>query len=90
MLPVEHVGGGGDVLWKLIRNIQFLVLNKVRDKLGAGLPVIELSERKECRSDSSANELFDLPLIDGGDEEGPVGVVDDSEVLLKLKDMFKD
>jgi len=88
-LPLEDVRGGGDDFWQLVGLSQFLVLEEVRDELGAPIPLVELGIGQLGRAERGADELEDAALVLGGEEKLSVGVIDNLKLSLVLQDVLK-
>lgn len=63
LLPAEHARRRGDVLGQLVRRVERLVVDQLRDVLRTRVPVLELRHRGEGRPDRRAHELRVVALV---------------------------
>lgn len=89
LLPAGDVGGGGDALGELVGRVELLVLDELAEALGALLVVVEFEEAELGGADGGADELVDLALVLGEEEE--LAVLPDVllELLLELDHMLQ-
>jgi hypothetical protein len=88
-LPACDVGGGGDAAGELIRRVELLILYELAEALGALLVVVEFEEAELGGADGGADELVDLALVLGEEEELAVLADVLLELLLELDDVLQ-
>ena len=74
----------------MIRHGQLLILQVVRNELGAVLIVVELGEGQLGWADRRADELILTTLVLRRQEKLPRGIVNDLKLACILEDMLKD
>ena len=89
-MPACHVGWTGDAPGKLIWRVEFLILDEFAESLGALFVVVEFEEAQFGGSDGGAEELIDIALIFGVEEQ--ISFLVDVLMILffELDDMFED
>jgi hypothetical protein len=89
-LPTSNIGWTRNALGELIWRIQFFILDELAESLRTLLVVVKFQEAKFGWADSGADELIDLALVFGIEEE--LSILTDMllELLLELNDMFQD
>jgi hypothetical protein len=89
LLPPRHVGRRGDAARELVGRVQFLVLDELAEALRALLVVVEFEEAELGGADGGADELVDLALVLGEEEELAVLADVLLELLLELDDVLQ-
>lgn len=89
LLPPRDIGGTGDALGELIGWVELLVLDELAEPLGALLVVVKLQKSEFGGPDGGADELVDLALVLGEEEELPILADVLLELLLELDDMLQ-
>ena len=64
-MPSGDIGWGGDAFRDLIRRVELLVLDELRETFSAFLVVVEFKEAKLSGADDSADELVHATLVLG-------------------------
>lgn len=89
LLPPRHVGRTGDALGELVGRVELLILDELAEALGALLVVVKLQKPEFGGSDGGADELVDLALVLGEEEELAVLADVLLELLLELDHMLQ-
>ena len=89
-MPSGDIGWGGDAFRDLIRRVELLVLDELRETFRAFLVVVELKEAKLSGADGSTDELVHVTLVLGVKEKLAILADVFLELFPELNHMLED
>lgn len=89
-MPPSHVGWTGDDSRELIWWVEFLILDELAESLSTVLIVVEFEEAEFGGTNGGTDELVDIALVLGVEEQFPLLVEVLMVLFLELDHMFED
>ena len=89
-MPLQHVGWRWNPLRQLVWLGKLFILEIIGNKLGAGLPLVEVHEGQLCWSDGRTDELQLAALIPWSKQQLTERVIDDLKLAVVFKYMLED